>query len=226
MSSDGLTPLLDSVVVYDGLPISSGGAHGLRRLDATAAIEAWRGFLDACTEQASLVTRFTVADGVKPPRDVLRQLKSRFGQQHEWLDPWFPFGPERLDEAAEWMQQVAPNVTDAQGYSSLYLTADASFLLKRPDGVGLWHGQSRDRFGGFETPGGIRLGECTTRLAISAHRSMSLHLSLPLATDDEVAQVQRWLEPHLPFRLSDKHWTRWTLNRNGRSYSGRRVAVG
>jgi hypothetical protein len=37
-------------VAYDGLPISSGGAHGLGRISARDAVSAWVGFLDKRTE--------------------------------------------------------------------------------------------------------------------------------------------------------------------------------
>jgi len=225
VNSDGSTHLLESVVIYDGLPVSSGGAHGIQRLHASAAIEAWHGFLDECTERASVVAGFTVADGVKLPRDVARQLKRRFGDQHEWLSPWFPFSPERWDEAAAWLQEVLPVVTDAVGYASLYLTADASFALKRPNGPGVWEGQAPEQFGSFETPSGFRLGSSTSRLTVTSQRSMSLMVSLPLATDEEAHHTRRWMQEYLPFRLSSKHWSRWTLTGSGQSYRGRRITL-
>lgn len=213
---------VDCAVVYDGLPISSGGGHGIQRLDPVAALEAWRAFLETCTQDATVQARFEIDESRKPSRTVLRELKDQFGEQHEWLTPWYPFSATRLNEAVTWLEQVLPDVTHADGQSSVHLAADADFHLRRPDG-GVWDGQSPERFGDFVTPGGVRLGASTTRLLLSGQRSMSLTLSLPLATDDEADQMRLWLQPHLPFRLSDKHWTRWTLNSNGRTYRPRRL---
>jgi hypothetical protein len=215
-------PQLDSVVVYDGLPIRSGGGHGIQRLDSVAALDAWRAFLDICTHNPAVQTRFEIDESRKPSRAVLRQLKSQFGDQHEWLTPWYPFPPSRLNEALAWLERVLPVVTHADGQSSVQLAADANFHLRRADG-GVWEGQESEQFGNFTTPGGALLGVSATRLTLSAQRSMSLTLSLPLATDEEAKQARSWLQPHLPFRISDKHWTRWTLDANGRTYRPRRL---
>lgn len=215
-------PQLDSVVVYDGLPISSGGGHGIQRLDPVAALGAWRAFLDACTRDPAVHARFEIDESRKPSRAVLRGLKREFGDQHDWLSPWYPFSPSRLNEAVAWLEQVLPDVTHADGQSSVHLAADADFRLRRADG-GVWEGQEPEPFGDFTTPGGVRLGMNSSRLVLSVQRSMSLMLSLPLATDEEAEQTRYWLQPHLPFRMSDKHWTRWTLNANGRTYTPRRL---
>ena len=46
--------LTESAVVYDGLPIASGGAHGLGRLSARDSLAAWLNFLDTRTESGPL----------------------------------------------------------------------------------------------------------------------------------------------------------------------------
>lgn len=214
--------LLNSVVVYDGLPISSGGGHGIQRLDPVAALAAWRAFLDGCTHDTAVQTRFEIDESRRPSRAVLRQLTDRFGDQHEWLTPWYPFPPSRLNEAVAWLERVLPEVTHDDGQSSVHLAADAEFRIRRPNGGG-WEGQQPERFGSFTTPGGTRLGVSATRLVLSARRAMSLTLCLPLASDEEAQEARSWLQPHLPFRMSDKHWTRWTLNANGCTYTPRRL---
>jgi hypothetical protein len=89
----------------------------------------------------------------------------------------------------------------------------------------VWQGQSREQFGSFETPGGFGLGSSTTRLTVTAQRAMSLMVSLPLATDEEAEQTRSWTQEHLPFRMSSRHWSRWTLTRSGQSYRGRRITL-
>lgn len=222
MGEERTVPQLHSVVVYDGLPIASGGGHGIQRLDPVSALDAWRAFLDACTQVTALQTRFEVDESRRPSRAVLRHLKGQFGDQHEWLTPWYPFPPSRLNEALAWLERILPDVTHDDGQSSVHLAADADFHLRRSDGA-VWEGQDPERFGDFTTSGGTRLGVSATRLVLSAQRSISLTLSLPLATDEEAQEARSWLQPHLPFRMSRKHWTRWTLNANGRTYTPRRL---
>ena len=106
----------------------------------------------------------------------------------------------------------------------VWLRFSAGFDLKGPSGE-VWPDQDPAKFGLFETPTGVRLGTSQTNLSMQAKRSMGLLLSVPNATDDEVAELARWLQTHLSFRLSPKHWSRWTLAKNGRTYWGRKLAV-
>jgi hypothetical protein len=50
-------------------------------------------------------------------------------------------------------------------------------------------------------------------------------MSIPQASDADLADVVPWLQAALPLRLSPKHWTRWTLTKNGGSYRGRRITA-
>jgi hypothetical protein len=98
--------------------------------------------------------------------------------------------------------------------------------MRSPRTGELWPGQDPARFGDFRTPSGVLLGASSTRLILQARRSIGLDLSIPLASDADVAKVLPWLQAALPMRLSAKHWTRWTLTKSGRSYRGRRITPG
>jgi hypothetical protein len=52
---------------------------------------------------------------------------------------------------------------------------------------------------------------------------MGLMLTIPDASDDDLAEVVPWLQAALPMRLAANHWTRWTLTKNGRSYRGKSI---
>lgn len=54
---------------------------------------------------------------------------------------------------------------------------------------------------------------------------MGIRLSIPDATDAEIASMVPWLQSRLPFRLSARQWSRWTLAKNGRTYRGRNLAT-
>ena len=55
--------------------------------------------------------------------------------------------------------------------------------------------------------------------------AMGLTLTIPQATNVDLTTLRPWLQSHVPFRFSDKHWVRWTLNKNGSTYRPRRLDV-
>ena len=107
----------------------------------------------------------------------------------------------------------------------VWLWFTAEFRLRSPTGPEPWPGQDPALFGHFKTPGGVTLGASSIRLILQAKHSIGLSLSIPEASDSDLARVVPWLQAALPMRLSSKHWTRWTLTENGRSYRGSKIAV-
>ena len=99
-----------------------------------------------------------------------------------------------------------------------------AFVLKGPSGE-VWRDQDPVGFGHFQTPTGVTLGASRTNLSLQAKRSMGLLLSVPNATDAEMAELVPSLQSQLPFRFSPKQWSRWTLAKNGRTYRGRKLAL-
>ena len=217
----------ESVVVYDGLPIGSGGAHGINRLTPGQALQAWRGFLDSCGQAPEVHGMFRVDNGPGPPADsrVKTLLDETFPSQGRSIHNLRPVPQSRIDEAVELISAISPQPADRWGNAAVSLFLDAQFLLRNPGGTGPWPGQERALFGDFETPTGVPLGVSSVRLGIGNSRSMGLMLTIPSATDADVGRLHPWLQEHLPFRLSSKHWTRWTLNKNGKSYRPKRLQL-
>lgn len=212
----------ESVVVYDGLPLSSGAAHGLGRIGVHEAFEGWQGFLSACTENVESRTYFEFAHvpGIEADAQVREAVEGAFpGGRRRHAVP-----ADRVGEALDLMASLEPQPTNEWGMAALWLWFHADFSLRRPDG-GVWPHQDAVEFGHFVTPGGIALGKSGASLSLESRRSMSLRLSLPEATDGDVAATAAWLQAHLPFRLSTKQWTRWTLAKNGRTYRGRKIVL-
>jgi hypothetical protein len=135
----------------------------------------------------------------------------------------FPVPTERVAEELDLLSALELQPTNPWGMAPVWLTFSANFALRGPDGE-VWPGQHPSEFGFFETPTGVQLGASKTNLNIEARRSMGLFLSVPDATDADLAVKVPWLQSHLPFRLSPKHWARWTLAKNGRTYRGRKLA--
>jgi hypothetical protein len=208
--------LIESAVAYDGLPISSGGAHRLPRRSVREAFAAWRTFLDACTSDPTFNAYFGLAHRqdvtVDPP--VERRILAAFPG---------PIDQARVPEALELFEDLEPQPLSEWGLTPVDLSFRSEFHLNRPGTGEIWPGQEPELFGQFQTPAGMPLGASGSSLRLGAKHTMSLHLTLPEASDADVAEAVPWLEAPLPMRLSAKHWTRWTLTKNRKSYRGRRL---
>ena len=205
-------------VTYDGLPISSGGAHGLGRLRGRSAYQAFKSFLDACSHHRSLSSEFWL-DGDEGP-EVRERLEAHFPASEDRR--FLPAPEDRVLEAIDLYDDLDVR-PDRWGLTPVWFTARAVFTLRQPHSHDPWPDQGRDRFNGFEVPGGITLGESVAYLTMSPKARMALQLCLPGATDRQVADTIPWLQANLPFRLSTKHWLRWTLTKSGTSYRPRRI---
>jgi hypothetical protein len=219
-----MTQLLQSAVVYDGLPISSGGAHGLGRVSARGAHAAWLRFLDRCTDPLPVACwfDFPATPGLSADRDIVLRIEGEFPRSE---NARHVVAANRIDDALSLFESFEPLPVNASGMAPVWLWFTADFRLRSPASSRVWPGQDPARFGDFETPGGIRLGASSTRLILQAKRSLGLSLSIPEASDTDLAEIVPWLQAALPMRLSSKHWTRWTLTNSGRTYRGARIAT-
>lgn len=209
-------------MVYDGLPISSGGSHGLGRVSAGEAYSSWVHFLSACTSPGPITCYFDLPN--TPELVVEPAVKFGIAKAFPSEGHRYPVPTDRISEALDLLATLEPQPTNQWGMAPVWLRLSANFSLKGPDGK-IWLGQDRSDFGHFETQTGVRLGASHTNLTLEAKRSMGLLLSVPNATDADLADLVPWLQSHLPFRLSPKHWSRWTLAKNGRTYRGRKLTM-
>jgi hypothetical protein len=216
-----LVNLAPSAVVYDGLPISRGGAHGLGKISATDALSAWRRFLDTCTDASGISCwyDFPMTPDLTVDPGVVRLVEGEFpatpGGQH-------PVPPGRIDDALSLFEALEPLPVNRWGMAAVWLWFTADFRMRSATAE-LWPGQDPRRFGGFRTPAGVLLGASSSRLILQARRSIGLGLSFPEAADGDLVGIASFIEAALPIRLSTKQWTRWTLTKAGRSYRPRKV---
>jgi hypothetical protein len=210
-----------SAVAYDGLPISSGGAHGLGRMSARNALDSWLRFLDTRTQASPIQSWFDLPQtpglSIDPEMGQLIEREFARGSGRHQV-PW-----NRVNDALSLFKSLEPLPTNQWGMAPVWLWFSANFQMRSPHSEDVWPGQDPARFGHFQTPAGVMLGASSTRLILQANRSMGLTLSIPDASDTDLADVVPWLQAALPMRLSSKQWTRWTLTKNGRSYRGRRI---
>jgi hypothetical protein len=211
-----------SVVTYDGLPLSSGSAHGLGCMTGRAAYKSALHFLDTCCVVDGDVEHwFSLSN---PPElevspAVADELRSRFPPKaHRFVVP-----ADRVDEAFGFLDRISPQPTNPWGMAPVWFWVTARMRLRIPGGLDPWPGQDREMFGGFETASGIRLGESRLQLVVERRSSISLAISIPNASDADLSTMIPWLQEDLPFRMSRKHWIRWTITKRGNAYRGKRI---
>ncbi|MGC4175476.1 hypothetical protein [Demequina sp.] len=213
----------ESVVVYDGLALTSGSSHGLGRVSSREALSRWEHFLSACTTVHSRSSHFTFPQTPSLTVDpaVRARIASAFPEDAAWHR--HPVPADRFEEALDLLTSIEPQPKNQWGMSPVWLWHTADFSVLGPSG-NVWPGQDSAAFD-FETPGGVRLGSSRSALILEGRRSMSVSLNFPRATDDELSTIIPWLQANLPFTLSTKHWTRWTLAKNGTTYRGRKIQL-
>jgi hypothetical protein len=215
---------LETAVAYDGLPISRGGSHKLGRVSAREALIRWMHFLETRTEASPIDAFFDLPDTPQLTVDpaVARLIKREFPKARARHGSHVP--SDRWDDALALFESLEPLQVNPWGMAPVWLWFTADFRLRSPDGRTIWPGQDPALFGHFRTPGGVLLGASSTRLILEAKRSLGLSISIPRATDEDLVELVPWMQEALPMRLSTKHWTRWTLTKNGASYRGRKIA--
>jgi hypothetical protein len=154
---------------------------------------------------------------------MVRRLVERTFTRHASVRNRHSVEWDRVEDALSIFESLEPLPTNRWGMAPIWLWFTADFRLRSPRDGRVWPAQDPELFGHFQTPGGVTLGASSIRLILQARRSIGLSLSVPRATDDDLMEVVPWVQAALPMRLSAKHWTRWTLARNGRSYRGRRI---
>jgi hypothetical protein len=98
--------LEESAVAYDGLPISSGGAHGLGRISARDSFSAWLGFLGERTDasQGSCSFSFPHTPGLTADPGVVKLITREFpGGRDRHPVPW-----DRVDDALSVFESLEP----------------------------------------------------------------------------------------------------------------------
>ena len=229
------------LISYDGLPVSSGGGHGLGRLRPSPAWTAVQHFMTPCTA-ASTPSALTVAIHPAPSVDpaVVTHLKEsarlmlavgatpdrhvdsqEYGSSLYWELP-----VSKVDDAILWLEAAGKQPPHWLGgpaevsvdYDALRFCAVESHTELPYQGSSHYLEQAYDGYGTL-------LGESSCRLRLTTNKcSLSLILFLPFEQPDETlwAYVAH-LQSHLPMPLSAKHWSNWKLTRKRNAYLKTRI---
>lgn len=223
------------VITYDGLPISSGGAHKLRSGGFVAPWAQIEHFLRACTDferPEEIVIELIEGGGASSA--LVAPLKERFSERfsalrsrrigtamgHQWLA-----GPAGLAVLLQELETIHPLPDIAAASLTVNVTAAFRFVDPHARAVLLFQSPS-DYL--MQTVGDRAfLGSSRAFARLAAHPTVSVFFSLPFPEmSAEFRAYVEFLRDHAPFRLSDRHWKIWTLNRRGTRYAGRRLSFG
>lgn len=219
MESDTVPP--PTAVTYIGLPIGSGGAHGLGRIGVRAAYERTLAFVGACVVvDGATDPRFTIqhVPSLQDPRIWEPPFRERFGGGTDRL---VAVSENRVDEAITFLEQIHPQPQNQWGMAPLWLSMHWDIALVDPRSGQPFAGQDPSRYAGV-TYEGVPLGASRLRLMLSNSASLGVTLCLPDIDDDGLRLVIPWLQEHAPFRFAAKHWKRWTPTKSG-SFIGRKI---
>ena len=220
MSSTPRSGAVFTAVTYVGLPIGSGGAHLLGRMSRRTAYERTMSFLQACTEPVGPARHgFTVCNVPQLARqhDLEAELELRFGQGRRVSVP-----ADRVEEALEMLDDVHPQPTNQWGLAPLWFSMESGFRLLDPATGQALPGQDAVRYAGKEYVWNNPLGTSSLSLSIHNSASLAINLCIPDADDELLHRIVPWLQEHLPFKMSAKHWRSWTPTKTG-SFKSRRI---
>jgi hypothetical protein len=216
------------LVTYDGLPVASGGAHGLRARHPRAAWTAVQSFIDACLLPVATPTMSLRVwrSGPEPAREELiafatRALGGPRSQDRTSME--WRLRPQAVDDVLVAIDAAGTGAVTPHGQPMASLTWDAEVRLIDPDTGEPWEGVSPEAFDRHPVDGyGRVLGASGVRTAIgTSASSLSLWLSLP--GDERLPRAARHVQEHAPVRLSRLHWRRWRPTRDGSSYRSAKI---
>jgi hypothetical protein len=209
-----------SAVTYIGLPISSGGAHSLGRMSRRVAYERAFEFLRACTEPVGDIGYSFRTHDVPELGRVLRLEREL---QRRFADPRV-IPRLRVGDALDFLDDIDPQPTNRFGMAPIWFRVTSRFLILDPATGAPLAGQDPGRFGGVEYEGRVPLGSSGLRLILHNQAQLGIELCIPDASDDVIQRVVPWLQEHLPFKLSPKHWRAWSSTKSG-SFKARKMSA-
>jgi hypothetical protein len=231
--------LRPALITYDGLP---SGPHSLGQQNAVQVCRSVSAFLSDCasvTYQSQVLSAYGL--GPKPTKAekcVLGEARSRLGEPKprqtgphgEMRENAFMLRPDQISDTADWVaHRPLPPIDLGYGWTWPTLRATLSLLFTLVDpstGAALPY-QGAEHYGGqgFDGYCASGLGESRMNVGLTNEKcSCYVALSFPFEEPTEafwacVEQLQR----RLPFSFSDKHWTRWQLNKAGTAYRNRKI---
>jgi hypothetical protein len=232
-----VTVIRSAAIVYEGLPVSAGGAHRIRERDPRIVWTKLAGFLADCAEQdtspslslaiyddgtSPVLVDELIADAADLHGDAVRR-NFVSGVRSADVVSW-SITPSQVDGALAWLTRQ-PTLASVLLGPIAGLNIEAVFRLKDPRTGEVLPFQDRALYGN-QPFGRAGLGRSAFYSRLSDHSTCSIDLCLPFEqVSEDVREYVAAVASRLPFALSSRHWTRLHLNAAGTRYVGRRVTV-
>jgi hypothetical protein len=221
-----------AAITYDGLSISSGGAHTFPVRGFTAGFNALQTFATALSldpQPRDLVVEVVDGEGVT---EFSHPLSADFDQRfekklsrgigvytgHQWI-----VDPAELTALIEQLETLRPiPLAGYAGYAAV-IHATWNLIFFDPMGEPLLYQRIEDYLG-FEADFQRYLGQSCVYSRISEKTTANLFLSLPYdEITDDARKLATKIQTYFPARLSSNHWKIWKLTKGGESYVGRKI---
>lgn len=224
-----------AVLTYDGTRLHNGGAHVIRAKSAEAGGLALEKFRLKCTDAlAPDLVRVDLRNSEEHRKffasahDVcverFGQPTADFGRRSGGTSNWF-LDVANFAPALRLVDFLQPIPVEAS-FGILAVTYKISFRFLHPASGAIMPFQRQEDYLNCEADYYRYLGSTYLEAAFSDRHSVSVFFSLPFEDwNEEVAAFVCSIQNELPFRISEKRWKRWYLNKLGTNYVGRRIAV-
>jgi len=161
--------LRSSIITYDGLPVSKGGAHRLRTPNPKLALQQAREFLTACTDNSipkvafvEVIRGHSFDDEFSLP--LIKQLTKKLGRSsqrqagtrniaHRWN-----LNADQIDEYVDMMNEALPLPVDPFDLQPFVVAAQIDFRILDPQTRVALSGQESELYGNYSAyPGQVKV---------------------------------------------------------------------
>lgn len=223
-----------AAITYDGLPISSGGAHKLRTRGFRAGLVALQSFVEGISlEESPSELHIELLEGGGIAKDFSAPLRSEFDARFARIRTrrvgtctacQWRIDPISLASLIERFERAGPVPQAAYAGPALVIHINWNIVFFASGTRRQLPYQSKEDYLGFDTGSRHFLGCSFLSARISSATSAHLFLSLPF---EEVTPAAKHLASEIqaafPSRLSSKHWKIWKLAEGGNGYTGRKI---
>ena len=224
-----------ALLTYDGSSFHPSGAQKPRMKSAVAIGSALESFRQKCTDakgpqlvRLDLVNAKEHAKFVSNARaSVSGQFgnpRADLGQRIGGTSSWFLDASQFLP-ALKIIDELQP-IPEFNFSGVLLVHYKLEFRFLQPSANSPLPYQDREQYLYAEGDYDRLLGQSVISTTFSAQHSVSSFFSFPFENwSEESASLARSVQAEIPFRISDKRWKRWHLNKAASGYVGRRLAV-
>jgi hypothetical protein len=226
-----------SLITYEGLPISSGGAHTLRKQSLKSQWVACENFLHSATDYRTPdEIHIVLHEGNRVSSNFSNSMKKELsrwlgrpvrrhtmsGVVNEDTNWWYPKSVP-VSSLIDWFMAHQP-FPDHWLNMPLVLGIKAHVRLKQPHGDLVLPYQDADFYLRQMVGRELYLGESQVYIRLTTKSTFFTFLSFPfLDTSEEFQEYLDFIEQELPFKLSSNHLIRWQLNAKGSHFYGRKL---